>query len=157
MWSSAIMPARAGRRSLRLRRWGSRASSDHVLPGRSARGRQGRGGAGAGDRAEQSEWRRPVCLVMGGETTVTMRGGGSGGRNQELALAAALALDTGDAPAEVEIIVASLATDGTDGPTDAAGGVATPDSTARGRALGLDAHAALAANDSYPIWMLWVI
>ena len=119
--------------------------------GRSPRGRDHRCQSGTmGTEHEQSGWRRPVGLVMGGETTVTVRGDGSGGRNQELALAAALALDAGDAPAEVEIIVASLATDGTDGPTDAAGGVATPDSMARGRALGLDAHAALAANDSLP-------
>jgi glycerate-2-kinase len=98
----------------------------------------------------QSEWQKPVCLVLGGETTVTVRGDGVGGRNQELALAAALALDSGNVPAGTAVVVASLATDGTDGPTVAAGGIALPDSVARGRALGLDAHAALSANDSLP-------
>jgi hydroxypyruvate reductase len=98
----------------------------------------------------QSEWQKPACLVLGGETTVTVRGDGVGGRNQELALAAALALDSGNVPAGTAVVVASLATDGTDGPTVAAGGIALPDSVARGRALGLDAHAALSANDSLP-------
>ncbi len=97
-----------------------------------------------------SDLKPPVCLVFGGETTVTIRGDGLGGRNQELALAAAIALD-GYAPLPngVEVAVVSLATDGSDGPTDAAGGIATRDTLARGRALGLDAHAALANNDSY--------
>ncbi len=107
-------------------------------------------GLALGIAHEQSGWRPPICLVMGGETTVTVRGGGLGGRNQELALSAALTLDAGQALPDVEIMVASLATDGTDGPTDAAGGVATSDSIAHGRALGLDAYAALAANDSLP-------
>src|SRR5690606_12599720 len=94
-------------------------------------------------------YRRPVappaCLVLGGETTVTLRGDGMGGRNQELALAAALELaGWGD------VMVAALATDGTDGPTDAAGGLIDGTTVARGEALGLSASAALAANDAYP-------
>ncbi|MBM3470030.1 MAG: glycerate kinase [Armatimonadetes bacterium] len=86
----------------------------------------------------------PVCLIMGGETTVTVRGTGRGGRNQELALAS------------VEIIagipqtlVAAFGTDGTDGPTDAAGAVADGTTLARARAMGLDPVAALANNDAY--------
>ncbi len=86
----------------------------------------------------------PACLILGGETTVTVRGKGLGGRNQELTLAAALPLD--DVP---RLALASLATDGTDGPTDAAGGLVDGQTVARGRALGLDAAAALAQNDAY--------
>ena len=97
----------------------------------------------------QSDFTAPAYLVLGGETTVTVRGQGAGGRNQELALAAAIALDGTPLPDDVEVAVVSLGTDGTDGPTDAAGGVAWPDTVARGRALGLDARAALAENDSY--------
>ncbi len=98
----------------------------------------------------QSDYTAPACLVLGGETTVTIRGQGAGGRNQELALAAAIALDGAPLPPGVEAAVVSLGTDGTDGPTDAAGGIATADTLARGRTLGLDARAALANNDSYP-------
>jgi glycerate 2-kinase len=85
----------------------------------------------------------PACLILGGETTVTVRGEGKGGRNQEIALAASLAI----AGLERALIVA-LATDGSDGPTDAAGGFADGGSLERGRALGLDANKALAKNDS---------
>lgn len=86
----------------------------------------------------------PACLVWGGETTVTVKGSGVGGRNQELALAAAIALDGWRGA-----VVATLATDGTDGPTDAAGAIVTGETVAQARALGLDPLAALAANDSY--------
>jgi hydroxypyruvate reductase len=106
-------------------------------------------GLAQGIACGQSDFAAPACLVLGGETTVTIRGQGTGGRNQELALAAAIALDSYPLPEDVEVAVASLGTDGTDGPTDAAGGVAWPDTVARGRALGLDARAALADNDSY--------
>ena len=57
---------------------------------------------------------------------MTMRGGGKGGRNQELALAAAIALDGYALPTTRQVAIVSLGTDGTDGPTDAAGGLATP-------------------------------
>jgi hydroxypyruvate reductase len=106
-------------------------------------------GLAQGIASGQSDFAPPVCLVLGGETTVTIRGQGTGGRNQELALSAAVALDSYPLPPGSEVAVASLGTDGTDGPTDAAGGIATGDSAARARALGLDARAALAANDSY--------
>jgi hydroxypyruvate reductase len=88
----------------------------------------------------------PACLLAGGETTVTVRGDGRGGRNQELVVSAAAAL--ADFP--VEAIVASLATDGIDGASDAAGGVADRTSVARARALGLAPPAIfLAASDSH--------
>lgn len=87
---------------------------------------------------------RPACLIAGGETTVTVRGAGRGGRNQELALAAGLAL-AGTSAATI----VSFATDGTDGPTDAAGGVADGGTAERARLAGIDLRAALAANDAY--------
>ncbi len=87
----------------------------------------------------------PVCLLAGGETTVTVRGGGQGGRNQELAVAAARCLDGFPVPA----VVACLATDGIDGASDAAGGIADDTSVARAASLGLaPADAFLAASDT---------
>jgi len=86
--------------------------------------------------------RRPACIISGGETTVTVRGGGKGGRNQEFALTAAIEI----AGLENTLIL-SVGTDGTDGPTDAAGAMADGSTTARSKR---DAAAALAANDSYP-------
>jgi len=80
----------------------------------------------------------PVCLLAGGETTVTVRGDGQGGRNQELAVAAAQALAGFPVPA----VVASLGTDGVDGASDAAGGIADDTSTARALSLGLAPAAA---------------
>jgi hydroxypyruvate reductase len=97
-----------------------------------------------GVRADGDPLSPPACLVWGGETTVTVRGEGKGGRNQELALAAALALDGWS-----DVLIMALATDGTDGPTDAAGAVVTGETMARARELGLDARVLLAANDSY--------
>ncbi|HEX8393125.1 MAG TPA: glycerate kinase [Longimicrobium sp.] len=94
-------------------------------------------------RAERSP--RPIALLLGGETTVAVKGGGRGGRNQELALGAALELS-----GESGILVASAATDGVDGPTDAAGGFADGGTVARGEAAGLDADDALRRNDAYP-------
>ncbi len=88
----------------------------------------------------------PACLLLGGETTVTVRNGGRGGRNQELALAAALALQ--GVPG---LALMALATDGIDGPTDAAGAVVTGETVPRARALGLDPAQALARHDSYPL------
>jgi len=88
----------------------------------------------------------PLCLVLGGETTVTVRGRGKGGRNQELALAAALALD--GLPG---VALLALATDGTDGPTDAAGAIVDGQTLNRARALGWDAVAALNDNNACPL------
>lgn len=87
----------------------------------------------------------PTALLYGGESTVTVTGAGRGGRNQELALAAALALDGMDG-----VLVAALGTDGRDGPTRAAGAVVGGGTADRGRARGGDPVAALARNDSGP-------
>jgi hydroxypyruvate reductase len=89
---------------------------------------------------------RPACLVLGGETTVTVQGDGRGGRNQELALGAALGLAGWD-----DVMVVTLATDGTDGPTDAAGAIVTGHTVAYAQSLALDVHDALQRNDAYPL------
>jgi glycerate 2-kinase len=86
----------------------------------------------------------PACLIWGGETTVTVKGSGTGGRNQEQALAAALALDRIEG-----VTLMALATDGSDGPTDAAGGIVDGTTAAAIRAAGVDPVRALADNDSY--------
>jgi glycerate 2-kinase len=86
----------------------------------------------------------PACLVAGGETTVTLRGSGRGGRNCELALAAVIEL-----AGYPGVLLASLATDGEDGPTDAAGAVVTGESFRRAQEVGLDPSAYLRRNDSY--------
>jgi hydroxypyruvate reductase len=88
--------------------------------------------------------RRPCCLISGGETTVTIRGGGKGGRNQEFALAAAL-----EADGLQHVVVLSGGTDGTDGPTDAAGAVADGGTVRRATAAGLRGTEYLANNNSY--------
>jgi len=84
---------------------------------------------------------RPACVVAGGETTVTVRGSGLGGRNQEMALSVALEI----AGLE-DVMIIPLATDGTDGPTDAAGAGST---LRRAQEAGLSATQYLADNDSY--------
>jgi hydroxypyruvate reductase len=93
----------------------------------------------------------PACVVSGGETTVTVRGDGQGGRNQEFALAAGLALAgyPDGAPTLARTTVLSGGTDGTDGPTDAAGALADLALMRDAAARGLDAAAHLARNDSY--------
>ena len=88
--------------------------------------------------------RESVAFLAGGETVVHLRGTGKGGRNQELALAAALGID-----GLRDTAVFSLGSDGTDGPTDAAGGLVTGETAEALRALGADPLAALADNDSY--------
>jgi hydroxypyruvate reductase len=90
----------------------------------------------------------PACIVAGGETTVTLRGEGTGGRNQEMALAVNHALRAAG-PNGSGVYFVSVATDGTDGPTDAAGGVASAAVLHRASALGLAESAFLAANDSF--------
>ena len=86
----------------------------------------------------------PACVIAGGETTVTVRGSGKGGRNQEMALAAAILLK-GWGPA----VFFSGGTDGTDGPTDAAGAVADGETIERAEATGLSAISYLKDNDAY--------
>jgi glycerate 2-kinase len=86
---------------------------------------------------------RPACILSGGETTVTVRGKGLGGRNQEFVLAAAIAL------AGHPCTIFSAGTDGLDGPTDAAGAIADEKTLARAQVLKLDAREFLRDNDSY--------
>ncbi|MBS4098560.1 MAG: hypothetical protein KGZ83_17185, partial [Sulfuricella sp.] len=85
-----------------------------------------------------------LCLLSGGETTVTVTGAGKGGRNQELALA--FALEIADSTG---ICLLSAATDGSDGPTDAAGAFVDGALAARARGLGLEPLSYLHDNDSY--------
>ena len=87
---------------------------------------------------------RPACVIAGGETTVTVRGDGMGGRNQELALSAALEIQ-----GLGNVTIVGLATDGSDGPTDATGAIADGDTVSRARALGLSPQAHLTRNDAY--------
>jgi hydroxypyruvate reductase len=88
--------------------------------------------------------RRPACVLSGGEATVTLRGDGLGGRNQEFALATALEIDGLDG-----IVALIGGTDGTDGPTEAAGGIVDGGTVRRGKTQGLDARDYLSRNDSY--------
>lgn len=88
----------------------------------------------------------PACILAGGETTVTVRGRGKGGRNQELALSAAIRL----AKAK-RIVVASVGTDGADGPTDAAGALVDTTTVERAKRLGLEPDRYLRNNDSYNV------
>jgi glycerate-2-kinase len=94
--------------------------------------------------ARSTRPRQPTCLIGSGETTVTLVGQGRGGRNQELALAAAIGLEGAPSCA-----LLAAGTDGSDGPTDAAGAHCDGGTLARGRAHGLDAADCLARNDSY--------
>jgi len=87
---------------------------------------------------------KPAGIVAGGETTVTVAGKGLGGRNQELALSAALKLQNMNG-----LVLASLSTDGIDGPTDAAGAMADGKTLARAAKIGLNPEEYLAKNDSY--------
>jgi glycerate 2-kinase len=86
----------------------------------------------------------PACIISGGETTVTLRGSGKGGRSQEFALAAAQ-----DIAGLARVVILAGGTDGTDGPTDAAGAIADGETSTRAAKQGLDPRAALQANDSY--------
>lgn len=87
----------------------------------------------------------PACILSGGEPTVTLRGKGKGGRNQEFALAAGLEIGGIN-----NILIASVGTDGTDGPTDAAGGYADGDMLQKARDQHLNAQDFLIQNNSYP-------
>lgn len=87
---------------------------------------------------------RPKCLISGGETTVTVKGKGLGGRNMELALAFALEI-----AGKKGISLLSAGSDGTDGPTDAAGAIVDGNTVLRARALGVNPEIYLENNDSY--------
>jgi len=95
------------------------------------------------DQAKAWRGKRPACLLAGGESTVTVTGKGLGGRNQQLALAAGIALD-----GQEGITFLSAGTDGTDGPTDAAGAIA--DATIM--QIGKNAQAHLEQQDAYPFF-----
>ncbi len=92
--------------------------------------------------------KRPQCVIVGGETTVSLgHATGLGGRNQELALAAVAALDGAR-----DVMLITLATDGDDGPTDAAGAVVTGDTFQRAQTLGLQLDAHLNEHNAYPFF-----
>lgn len=105
-----------------------------------------------GEASEAGRWaveiakdlERGECVIAGGETTVTLTGDGIGGRNQELALSAAIALE-----GIPDVVVATYATDGDDGPTNAAGAIVTGDTVKLGREKGLEAVEYLSNNDSH--------
>jgi len=90
---------------------------------------------------------RPACILSGGETTVTIKGNGLGGRNQEFVLAAALEIRGIE-----KIVLLSGGTDGTDGPTDASGALADHTTIDRANSMGLKAKAHLENNDAYPFF-----
>ena len=87
----------------------------------------------------------PLCVVSSGETTVRVTGTGRGGRNQEFVLAAAEDVQA----LGRDVLLASVGTDGIDGPTDAAGALADGSTVERARRLALDLHGALHDNDSH--------
>jgi glycerate 2-kinase len=95
-------------------------------------------------RLELTKRIRPFCLIAGGETTVSVRGTGKGGRNQELALAAVREMED-----LRDVLLVSLATDGEDGTTDAAGAAVTGESCRRATNLGMLAEDYLVSNDAY--------
>jgi hydroxypyruvate reductase len=90
---------------------------------------------------------RPACIISGGETTVTLKGRGLGGRNQEFALAGAIEISGLE-----KVVLLSGGTDGTDGPTDASGAVADHTTLRRAKSLGLDPKKYLENNDAYPFF-----
>jgi hydroxypyruvate reductase len=91
---------------------------------------------------------RPACIVVGGETTVTIKGHGMGGRNQELALGSVLELH-----GLTDVALITLATDGGDGPSDAAGAVVTGNTFLRAKSLNLDPQDFISNNDSYNFFL----
>ena len=96
-----------------------------------------------GDR-EKSFLKPPCAVIAGGETVVRIRGNGKGGRNQELALSAAIGIE-----ALEDVVILSLGSDGTDGPTDAAGGIVDGLSSNRMRTAKIPPEEYLNNNDSY--------
>jgi hydroxypyruvate reductase len=90
---------------------------------------------------------RPACILSGGETTVTIKGKGLGGRNQEFVLAGALEISGVE-----KVVLLSGGTDGTDGPTDASGAVADHTTIQRAKSMGLDPRGHLDNNNAYPFF-----
>ena len=95
-------------------------------------------------KAGRNSFATPCAIIAGGETVVTLRGKGKGGRNQEIALAAAKAIANLD-----DSLIFSLGSDGTDGPTDAAGGMVCGGTLVKLKEAGIDIDKALMENDSY--------
>jgi glycerate 2-kinase len=91
-----------------------------------------------------------VCVIAGGEPVVTVRGAGQGGRAQQCALA--IAIELAKLAPRLPALAMCAGTDGIDGPTDAAGAIATPATVARGAEAGFDASATQARNDAYPLF-----
>jgi len=87
---------------------------------------------------------RPCALILGGETVVHLKGDGLGGRNQELALAAAIGIQNLE-----NVVICSVGSDGTDGPTEAAGGMVDGQSFGRMKSAGIDPEEKLNRNDSF--------
>lgn len=96
------------------------------------------------DRMGQLGFQRPCAIIAGGETVVNLTGHGKGGRNQELALSAARGMDGME-----HTVLFSLGSDGTDGPTDAAGGIVDGMTMSRMREMGIDCERVLQNNDAY--------
>jgi len=92
----------------------------------------------------KSDLKKPTCIIAGGETTVTVRGDGKGGRNQELALSAAREIKNLS-----NCLLISIATDGEDGPTDAAGAIVDGNTIPKGKSQGLNVEKYLQRNDAY--------
>jgi len=93
--------------------------------------------------------RPPACIVSGGETVVTVKGNGIGGSNLEFALAAAIEIQDID-----DILIISLGTDGTDGPTDAAGAIVDGNTVRKAKRIGIEPKDFLRRNDSYNFFRL---
>lgn len=125
------------------RGYGARILSG-ALEGEAREAAAGHAGQVGEVRAGRPSGAPPVCLIWGGETTVTVRGAGKGGRNTECALAFAMEID--GLPSVVGLFAG---TDGTDGPTDAAGAIVTGETAARAGRASLDPRAYLDRNDSY--------
>jgi len=92
----------------------------------------------------RNSFTRPCAIIAGGETVVNIKGKGKGGRNQEIALSAAKSIAGLN-----DILIFSLGSDGTDGPTDAAGGIVDGETVIKLKSKGLDVDKVLADNDSY--------
>lgn len=117
---------------------------DDPVQGEAAQAARGHAALAAQIAHDGAPVARPACVLSGGETTVTVRGSGLGGRNQEFAAAAAIAI-----AGLPDVVILSGGTDGTDGPTDAAGGIVDGTTVERSKTLGLDPSAFLRDNDAY--------
>jgi hydroxypyruvate reductase len=134
--------ANAARRACEERGW----TTDTLATRLEGEAREvGRVVAAIGREMSGREHDQPTVQILAGETTVTVRGDGLGGRNQELALSAAISIEGVDG-----LLVGSFATDGTDGPTDAAGAIVDGRTYERIRDAGLEPREHLRDNDAYP-------